>query len=302
MDKFNNMRVFCRIVELGTFAAVAREMNVSPMMISKYVAALEKDLGVVLINRTTRSLNLTEAGKNYYSRGKKILEELLELEEATSQLGQSVKGILKISAPIDFGSIYMVSAIEAYQKQYPDVKIMMTLDNKFQNLRDGLFDIVILVTDTLDPGVVARQITETQLGTYASPQYLQEHGCPETPEELNQHRCLHYVNTPHGDYWIFNKDGETAKLKIDWFFASNNGRALSQAALLGMGIIRTPELSVSEYLKQGKLVEILPDYRIPRLLVYATYLQKRFYPAKMTSFTDFLIDFFARQNIGLKHE
>ncbi len=296
MDKFNNMQVFCRIVELGTFAAVAREMNISAMMISKYIAQLEKSLGVVLLNRTTRSVNLTEAGQAYYTRSKQILEDLVELDETTSQLGDSVKGVLKISAPIDFGGIYMVPAIEAYQREYPDVKISMSLDNKYQNLRDGLFDIVILVTDTLDLGVVARKITETELGTYVSPEYMKKNGCPRTLEELSKHRCLHYSNTPHGDFWIFNKDGKTEKVKNEWHFATNNGRALSQAAALGMGIMRSPRFSVCEYLKQDKIIEILPEYRITNLSVYATYLQKRFYPAKLSTFIDFLIGYFNKQD------
>nr|WP_305907201.1 LysR family transcriptional regulator [Methylomarinum sp. Ch1-1]MDP4519933.1 LysR family transcriptional regulator [Methylomarinum sp. Ch1-1] len=295
MDKLNNMRVFCRIVELGTFAAVAREMNLSAMMISKYVAQLEQSLGVVLLNRTTRSLNLTEAGEAYYTRSKQLLEDLAELDEATAQLGGSVKGVMKISAPIDFWGIYMVPAIEAYQKEYPDVKILMSLDNKYQNLRDGLFDMVIVVTDCLDQGVVARKITSTELGTYASPEYIARHGAPETLADLSAHRCLHYVNTPHGDYWVFNNNGKTEKIKIDWYFATNNGRALSQAATMGMGIMRAPKLSVHDYLQQGRLVEVLHDYRIPSLSVYATYLQRRFYPAKLSSFVDFLIKYFARQ-------
>lgn len=296
MDKFNNMQVFCRIVELGTFAAVAREMNLSAMMISKYVAQLEQSLGVVLLNRTTRSLNLTEAGQAYYTRSKQLLEDLAELDESTAQLGGSVKGVLKISAPIDFGGLYMVPAIEVYQEQYPDVKIQMSLDNKYQNLRDGLFDMVILVTDCLDPGVVARKLTETELGTYASPDYIAKQGAPKILGDLHNHRCLHYVNTPHGDYWVFDNQGKTEKIKIDWHFATNNGRALSQAATMGMGIIRAPKLSVYDYLKQGKLVEILPEYRISSLSVYATYLQRRFYPAKLSSFVDFLIKYFANRS------
>ena len=172
----------------------------------------------------------------------------------------------------------------------------MSLDNKFQNLRDGQFDIVTLVTDTLDLGVVARKITETELGTYASPEYIEMNGCPQTLEALSQHRCLHYVNTPHGDYWIFNKGGETEKIKIDWYFATNNGRVLSQAAALGMGIMRAPKLSVHDYLEQGKLIEILPEYRIVALSVYATYLQKRYYPAKHSTFINFLISYFAKKD------
>jgi DNA-binding transcriptional LysR family regulator len=294
MDKFNNMQVFCRIVELGTFSAVAKEMKLSTMMISKYMAHLESSLGVALLSRTTRSLSLTSAGEAYYQRSKQLLEDLAELETSTAQLGERVKGQIKISAPIDFGGIYMVPAIEGYLKAYPEVKVLMSLDNKPPNLREGSFDISLLVTDKLDPGVVARKIAETELCTYASPRYLAEKGCPLTIDDLTKHQCLHYVDTPHGEYWLFNADGALKKIKLDWVLASNNGRALCQAAAMGMGIVQAPHLSVISYLNNGELVEILQDFRRPALSIYATYLQRRFYPAKLTSFIDFLLMYFER--------
>jgi len=292
VDKLKNMQVFCRIVELGTFVAVAREMDLSAMMISKYMAQLERSLGVVLLNRTTRSLTVTEAGEAYYNRSKQLLEDFNELEESTVQLGSTVKGKLKINAPIDFGGLYMVPAIDAYQKLYPDVQIQMSLDNKPVNLRQGGVDISIVVTDTLDPGVVARKITKTELCVYASPEYIEAEGCPQTIEALAEHRCLHYMDTPHGDHWIFNHKGRSVKVKNKGGFSTNNGRALCEAAVLGMGVIQAPRLSVVKYIDKQQLVEILPEYRIPTLFVYATYLQRRFYPAKLTTFIDFLNNFF----------
>ena len=246
MDKLNNMRVFCRIVELGTFAAVAREMNLSAMMISKYMAQLEDSLGVALLNRTTRQISLTEAGEIYYFRSKQLMDDFAELDETTSQLGRHVKGTLKISAPIDFGGLYMVPAIEAYQSTYSDVKILMTLHNSHIDLSKGSFDLSILVTDSLDLGVVARKIAATRLCTYASPDYLATYGIPDHIDQLSSHRCLHYIDTPHKDYWLFNIDNEETKIKPNWHFASNNGRALCQAAVLGMGITQAPEISAVE--------------------------------------------------------
>lgn len=292
MDKLNNMRVFCRIVELGTFAAVAREMNLSAMMISKYMAQLEESLGVALLNRTTRQISLTEAGEIYYYRSKQLMDDFSELDETTSQLGRHVKGTLKISAPIDFGGLYMVPAIDAYQRQYPDVKILMTLHNSHVDLSKGSFDLSILVTDTLDLGIVARKIAVTRLCTYASPAYLAEYGKPEHIDQLSSHRCLHYIDTPHKDYWLFNVGAEEIKIKPSWLFASNNGRALCQAAALGMGITQAPELSAANYVTEGKLIEILQDFRIPSLAIYATYLQRRFLPAKLTTFVDFMVKYF----------
>jgi DNA-binding transcriptional LysR family regulator len=293
MDKLNNIQVFCRIVELGTFAAVAREMHLSAMMISKYMAQLENSLGVALLNRTTRQISLTEAGEIYYYRSKQLIDDFSELDETTAQLGRHVKGTLKISAPIDFGGLYMVPAIDAYQRKYPDVKILMTLHNSHVDLSKGSFDLSILVTDSLDLGVVARKIAKTRLCTYASPGYLAEYGKPDHIDQLSSHRCLHYIDTPHKDYWLFNIGKEEIKIKPNWHFASNNGRALCQAAALGLGITQAPEISAANYVAQGRLIEILQDFRISSLAIYAIYLQRRFLPAKLTTFVDFMVKYFA---------
>ena len=125
-----------------------------------------------------------------------------------------------------------------------------------------------------------------------------EFGIPKHIDDLSTHRCLHYADTPHRDYWIFRVGGEETKIKTNWHFASNNGRALCQAAAMGMGITQAPEISVANYLAQGKLIEILQEFRIPSLAIYATYLQRRFLPAKLTTFVDFLIDFFGKSKMN----
>ncbi len=296
MDKFKHFQVFCRAVELGTFTAVAKELNLSPMMISKYIAKLEANLAVSLLNRTTRKLSLTEAGESFYHRSKQLLEDLNELEQSTTELGQNVKGLLNISVSIDFGSLYMVSAIDAYQKLYPDVQIMMTLENRPVDLTDGLIDLTIRVTDILKLGLVARKICKTHLGLYVAPSYIVKNGQPESLEALSDHQCLHYKDTPHKDNWLFLRDGESVKIKPTWHLASNNGRVLCQAAVEGMGIVHAPNLSVRHYLKTSELVEILPETRLSSdtLAVYAIYMQRRFLPAKLTTFINFLIEYFKK--------
>lgn len=294
MDKFKHIQVFCRAVELGTFTAVAKELNLSPMMISKYIAKLESNLAVGLLNRTTRKLSLTEAGKSFYHRSKQLLEDLDELEQSTTELGSNVKGLINMSVSIDFGSLYMVSAIDAYQKKYPDVKILMTLENRPVDLTDGQIDLTIRVTDLLKPGLVARKICKTHLGLYVAPSYIAKKGQPKTLEALPEYQCLHYKDTPHRDNWLFLRDGESVKIKPDWKLASNNGRVLCQAAAEGMGIVHAPNLSVSHYLRSGELVEILPETRLSSdtLAVYAIYMQRRFLPAKLTTFISFLAEYF----------
>lgn len=294
MDKLKNMQVFCRIVELGTFAAVAREMGVSAMMISKHMHYLEKSLSVSLVSRKTRKLNVTELGQCYYRQCKQLLENLNEIESSIAHSENIVEGTLLINTPIDFGGIYMVPVINEYQKKYPKVTVLMTLDNAVINLRTGKFDISIVVTDKLDSGVVARKIAQTSLCTYASPGYLKQYGYPETVDDLSHHKCLKYLGTPHAaDVWIFDKDNERINIHPHWSFGSNNGRALCQAASLGMGIIRSPALSVKSYVQSGELVELLPEYKIYSISVYATYLQCNYYPAKISTFVDFLMEYFA---------
>ncbi|RLA22169.1 MAG: LysR family transcriptional regulator [Gammaproteobacteria bacterium] len=293
MDKLKNIQVFCRVVELGTFVAVAQEMKVSPMMISKYMRSLEDSLGVSLINRKTRKLYVTELGQRYYQQSRLILDDLNNLENAIIESEGVVKGVLKINVPIDFGGIYMLPVINAYQQQYPDVNVLMTLDNASVDLRSGKFDICIVVTDTLNPDVIARKIAQTSLCTYASPMYIEQYGTPDSVQDLEQHKCLHYIDTPHADAWVFIKDRQRIEIRPEWSFASNNGRVLCQAAALGMGIIRSPALSVRSYVQSGELVEILLDYKLPDLCVYASYLPSNYYPAKITTFIDFLVDYFA---------
>ena len=186
----------------------------------------------------------------------------------------------------------MTAAIVAYQQKYPDVKVMMTLHNNRVNLSKGSFDLSILVTDSLELGVVARKIAETRLCTYASPDYMAKFGKPIHIEQLASHRCLHYTDTPHQDYWLFNVGTKEVKIKPNWHFSSNNGRVLCQAAVLGMGITQAPEISAINHVEQGTLIEILQDFQIPPLPIYAIYLQRRFLPAKLTTFVDFMIKYF----------
>ena len=263
------------------------------MMISKHMRNLENSLGVSLIDRKTRQLNVTELGQRYYRQCKQLLEDLSDVESSIANSGNVVEGTLRVNSPIDFGGIFMVAVINNYQKQYPAVNVLMSLDNASINLRLGKFDISIVVTDKLDQGVVARKIAQTSLCTYASPDYLKQHGCPETVEDLAKHKCLHYLGTPHANIWRFSQDNKQIDIHPNWSFGSNNGRTLCQAASLGMGIVRSPALSVRTYVQSGELVEILPDYKISSISVYATYLQRNYYPAKITTFIDFLVEYFA---------
>lgn len=294
MDKLKSMTAFCLVTELGSFAAAAQRLTLSGPMVSKHIGHLEQHLGICLLNRTTRKVNLTEAGRLYYPRCKQLLNDLTELEELTNQIDQLPKGLLRINAPIDFGLMHLVSAIDEYRKVYDKVDIHLVLENRSIDLNDGMYDIVIRVTDEPELDVVGKIIKTTELCTYAAPDYLKQYGEPLTIDALQEHRCLQFLGTPHGESWIFQHGKSIRSFMPRWCFASNNGNVLCQAAGKGMGIFQAPDSTVAPFLQSGALQEILRPYRVPSLPIYAMYLSRRSVPVKIRSFIEFLSDYFAQ--------
>lgn len=293
MDKLKSMTAFCLVSELGSFAAAAERLNLSGPMVSKLVGRLEENLSVCLLNRTTRKISLTDAGRQYYPRCKQVLNDLTELEELTKQIDHLPKGLLRINAPIDFGMMHMVSAVEKYRDAFPGVDIHLILDNRSVDLNDGVYDIVIRITDEPDFDVIGKIIRTTELCTYASPGYLERYGEPFSIDALKDHQCLKFLGTPHGDQWIFQNGKSVRSFSPACCFASNNANVLCQAAEKGMGIFQAPDITVAPYLDSGALQEILRPYRVPSLPIYAMYLSRRYVPIKIKSFIVFLTDYFA---------
>lgn len=286
------MSLFCRVVELGSLTAVAREEKLSATMVGKYITFLERTLGSSLLIRTTRRLHLTETGRIYYKRCRRLLEDLEELECSVNSLGHGIAGELKIAAPIDFGQMYLVPALESFRRDYPGIRISLILENRYVDLREEGIDLLIRITDRPHPDLISRTIGTTALCTYASPRYLSRQGCPETIRDLQQHRCLGFINTPHEDKWLFKQNGHVTEFRNQWCFSSNNGIALCKAAAMDGGIIQVPNLTAAPYAEKGQLTEILKGYCIRHLPIYACYLQRKFIPAKISTLTEFLLNHF----------
>lgn len=292
MDKFSSLQAFCKVVELNGFSAAARELSLSSTMVSKHVAYLERCLGVTLLNRTTRKVSVTEAGGAYYQRSKQLLEDLEEMDAVVSSNSGAMQGVLKINAPVDFGSMHMVPVADAFQQLYPMLVIELTLENRYIDLREGSHDIVIRITNKPDPSLIAKKLASVSLGVYVSPDYLSKNGEPKTPEDLRTHACLHFLGTPHGDFWVFEQDKSVFRFQPQQHFSSNNGRVLCEAASRSMGIIQVPNVSARPYVRSGELVEILNDFRPPSGFIFATYLQRRFIPAKISTFARFMESYY----------
>jgi DNA-binding transcriptional LysR family regulator len=293
MDRLNTMRSFCRVAESGSFSAAARLMGISAPLVSRHVGDLEAHLGIRLFNRTTRSVELSEAGQQYYPRCVEWLEQLDNLEAQVSGLGERPAGLLRISVPMDFGRLFLGQAIREFLSRAPDVQMQVLYEDRTVRLLQEQVDVAIRIGQLDDSSLVAQKLGEACLGCYAAPEYLARHGAPDTPAELASHTLLEYTLSRAPGRWRFGK--QEIQLAGRSRLSGNNGRALAEAACRGLGIARLPEFLVQDHLQAGELVEVLQPFRSTPLQINAVYLQRRFKPAKLSAFLDYLAEFFARQ-------
>jgi len=295
MDKLTSMRVFCRVVARENFSQAARDLHISPAMVTKHIASLEEQLNIRLLNRTTRTVSTTEAGERYYLIARNMLADLEDAESSLAELGSRPTGTLKLTAPIDFGVLSLAPAIARYLSLYPEVKIDISYQDKRVNLVEEGFDLAIRIGNLSDSTLVAQRIMPQRMLCCAAPAYLAVQGTPEVPTDLRKHSCLTYTYSATNNEWLFRKDGHSTAVRISGRLNANNGRAIVAAAIEGVGIVIKPEFMLQEALENGSLVQILEDYEIPSSTVYAVYPHRQYLPAKMSSFIDFLKEYFTDQ-------
>lgn len=293
MDKLTSMQVFCRVASCGNFSHAARELGISPAMVTKHIAALEDLLSIRLLNRTTRKVSMTEAGESYLRLCQNLLSDIEEGEASLSQLSHHPSGTLKLTAPIDFGVLRLAPAIANYLNRFPDVRIDINYQDRKVNLVEEGFDLAIRIGALPDSSLVAVPLMKHHLVCCASPAYLEQYGQPQHPTELRQHNCLTYSYSSTNNEWHFRNAEESCAIKVSGRLNANNGRAMVAAATLGVGIILKPQFMVQDYIATGELVPILEDYEQSHSDVFAVYPHRRFLPAKMRSFIDYLKEYFA---------
>lgn len=296
MDKFESIRAFTQVVEQGSFAAAARKMQLSRSAVNKLVINLENQLGVQLLYRTTRQVTPTDTGRAFYERCIGILSSLEEAELAVSQQHSEPKGTLKINAPMSFGISYLGAKIADFMARYKDIKIQLTLEDRFVDPISEGYDLVIRIGPPLkSPSLVAHHITILPRVICAAPSYLKAKGIPTDPNELKDHSCLHYGYLTTGCQWqLINKEKEEqVSVSTDGVFCSNNGEVLRDAAVKGLGIAILPTFIVERELERGELQVILPDYHPPELTLCVIYPVNRHLSTKIQLFTQFFQECFA---------
>ena len=289
MDRFESMRTFTRVVEAGGFAAAARGMNLSRSAVNKAVINLENELGTQLSRRSTRQVTPTETSLAFYDRCVQILADVDEAILTITELQEHPTGNLRISAPMSFGTQHLSPLIAEFMASYPDVHVELALNDRFIDPIEEGFDVTLRIGEPrVSTSLIAREIVPAKRVLCASPAYLDEHGEPDKPRDLRQHRCLHYGYQESGSQWrLKGPDGENtyAIYCVMW---SNNGQVLKDAAANHQGIALLPTFIVGEALQDGRLRTTMTDYTAPDITLCALYPRHRHLSAKVRLFVDLL--------------
>ena len=301
MDSVAGMRIFTRVVEAGSFSAAGRQLGAAPSSVSRQVNDLEEELGARLFHRTTRKLSLTEAGRLYYARATKILVAVEEAKLAVAQGDGTPSGILRLTVAASLGRLHVVPALAAFHARYPAVRVVLSMTDRLVDLVEEGFDLAIRVGRQRDSSLIARKIASARRIVCASPAYLDEVGTPLVPADLADHNCLTFRSHPGSNTWAFRgAEGSAmggAEVRVSGSLFANDGEALGAAAVAGLGLVLLPEWLVGIELGDGRLREVLADYRVvPEASpLYAVYPHQRHLPPKVRAFIDFLAARFAAQ-------
>lgn len=288
MDKLTQIRAFVRVAERASFSAVARDLQVTQSAVSKAISALEKNLGVRLVSRSTRSVSLTEAGRRYYERCRQILSDLDEADTAVSDLNSGTMGTLSIAAPVPFGLIFISPRVVRFKEINPTLAINLDLNDQPLNLVEQNIDVAIRLGHLNTPGLVARKLGNSPFVAVASPAYLSTRGTPDTPEKLITHNCLVYSYQGKPLEWTFESSAGSRSIAVTSNYRSNNLLALKDAAIAGTGIARLPLWMVDSEIKSGLLRPVLDHVQLPAFGIHAVFPSARQIPAKVSLFVDFI--------------
>ena len=298
MDRFASMTAFTKAVEAGSFAAAAAALGISPQMVAKHVTYLEARIGTRLLNRTTRRQSLTEIGKAYYDRCKLALAEVDWADSLADEAKGTPRGLLRINAPVTFGTHSLIPVVARYMRRYPEVEVDLVLNDRVVDLIEEGFEAVFRMGPLTASNLKARQLAPFRLVACASPAYLRERGIPTTPSDLEAHECLGYANWPEPTVsgWRFVRDGRIYDIDVRSRLKVNNAAALHQAALDGLGIIFIAEDLARATLAAGQLVRVLPNYEAPSRPMHLLFHPDRRQTPKLKSFVEAVTDHLGWQN------
>jgi DNA-binding transcriptional LysR family regulator len=286
MDALQMMRVFARVAQRASFAAAAHDLHMSRASVTKYVAAIEERHGVRLLDRTTRSVSVTEAGRAYLERCLECLQAYDDSEAAIGGLSSEPRGHLRVAGPFDFNR-HLPRLIGQFLKAHPAIDLELLLSNRTLDMVDEGIDVYIRITNTLPQDVVARPLAITQLALWGAPSYFRSHGRPRSPSELSEHRFALFNEPPLLDEWVFERGRKRIKVRLKPRLVTNAGEAGVAAVCEGATLGLIPSFLLPPDLAK-RLEPVLLEWSLGHRGIYAVYPHRRFVPAKVRAFVDFL--------------
>jgi LysR family transcriptional regulator for bpeEF and oprC len=290
MDRLDTMKMFVRVVESGNFSAAARELGVGQPTVSKQIAALEAHLGAQLLMRTSRRVALTEAGRDFFESASKLMAEL---DAAESRIGRGLRspsGRVRVSVAPSFGALYIVPRLPEFFRRYPEVKIEVLVSDRSANLIEDGIDVAIRNGELAESSLIARKIGTTPIIVVASPAYLNEHGEPTKPSDLESHRCIVFSSQTGPRPWLFAGRNQPVSYLPDGSFLTNDGEQIRAAVLGGLGVAQVPHWLCARDLELGSVRRILRKYEPGTLPISAVRPASRRLATKVTVFIDFVAE------------
>jgi DNA-binding transcriptional LysR family regulator len=292
MDRLTAMRVFVEVAATGSFSAAADKLDMSRAMVTRYVGALEQWLGARLLQRTTRSVTLTDAGEHCMRRSQQMLSLMEDVEEETSSPDGALRGQLRITCSMSFAYAQMAAAVVDFLKLHPQLKIDLNASEGVLNLVEARIDLAIRISAEPDPALIGRVLAPCTSVLVASPAYLARHGVPQSPADLTAHRCLTYANFGKS-VWMLSRGAEHIQVGVSSHFSANEATALLRAALAGGGLALQPTYLANPHLADSSLQRVLPDWTLPDMAIHALYTSRRHLSPAVRALLDFLVDRFA---------
>lgn len=292
LDDIADLLMFAKVVDRRGFSAAALELGISKSVVSKHVSALEASLGSKLLNRTTRSLSLTDSGRALHEHAARMFEEYAQSKAAVSRLSVEPAGTLRISAPTSFATHHIAPLMPEFLRRNSKLVVELTLNDNIVNLAAEAYDVAIRIAEEPAQTLVARKLAPIRRAVVASPAYLRRNKRPAHPRDLSAHNCLYYPLLTPEQRWHFRRASKTESVAIDGNFRVNSSEALHQAALAGLGVVSLPTFVVGEDVRAGRLKLLLSRWELAASAVYAVYLPNRHLAPKVRVLIDFLLEKF----------
>jgi DNA-binding transcriptional LysR family regulator len=289
------------VAETGSLSRAAEALELSNAAASRHLSALEERLGARLVERNTRRLFLTDTGTEFYARARAILADLKDAESAVNATALNPTGTLRITASLSFSMHHVVPLLRDYTQRYPNVQVHVEAANRYLDIIDNNIDVAIRTREyEPDSNITIRRLAETRRILTASPRYFAQHGRPASLEELQRHKLLLYVHANNPNQLRFTRDGQVIPVAVQGLLESNDGQVLRSAALDGLGILVQPTYIVYDDIVAGRLVPVLDDWDLPRLMINLAYPSRKHLSAKVRTFIDFIVEHFAKMDYQRK--